>query len=155
MGTRFCRVSAFELLPFALVLMRRINRLTQAEAAQRAGMRGPQLSRYESGEVQPQLAQLDRLLRVYGATLFDLAVILSAIRTPERVLTAADRADEIRDSAGTSFLLREGGMLVPRDSYQIIAGLMSQLHRLLDSVEEVYLGRALREGLEVPEKNDG
>lgn len=141
-------MSAFEFVGEALVLMRRIKGLSQSEVARRAKMRSSQLSRYEKGETLPKLNQLDRLLQAHGATLLDFATILAAIRTPQRVLAAEASADEIRDSAGTTLLLREGGMLVPKDSYRVVGELVSRLNELVGSVQDVVLGRALREALD-------
>lgn len=139
-------MDVFRFLPEALLLMRRFKGLSQAEAARRAKMQGSQLSKYESGKVVPELRQLTRLLKAYGATLFDLAMILGALRDPHRVLTAAESADEIRDSAGT-VLLREGGMLVPTVSDHLLGEIFARLNQLVDSVREVEVGRALRNGL--------
>jgi len=53
----------FEHLGPALVLLRNLRGVKQSELAQMAGIRSSQVSGYESGAVQPQLAQLERLLK--------------------------------------------------------------------------------------------
>jgi hypothetical protein len=42
-------------------------------------------------------------------------------------------------------LLLEGGLLVPKESHEIVADLLVRLHQLVDSVRNVVVGRALRE----------
>lgn len=144
-GYIFC-VDSFDLLPEALRLMRRFKGLSLAEAARRAGMQSSQLSKYENGRVVPELPQLARILSAYGATLFDLATILAALRAPERALVAAAGADEIREGAGT-LLLREGGMLVPVVADHLLGEIVARLQELFKTVREVEVGRALRDGL--------
>ena len=50
----------------SLVMLRVLRGLSQAEVAQRAGIRPNQISRYETGQVLPQLEQLARLLDALG-----------------------------------------------------------------------------------------
>lgn len=52
----------FDRLGEALTVLRILQRLSQAELAQRAGIKATQVSRYETGQVLPQLPQLERLL---------------------------------------------------------------------------------------------
>jgi transcriptional regulator with XRE-family HTH domain len=138
-------VETFEFLGEALLVLRKIRGLSQKDAAERARMSSSQLGRYEKNKVRIRIDQLDRILAAYGATLYDLATALAAIRSPEIALAAADQANEIRDSAGRSLLLLEGGLLVPRESHEIVADLLVRLHQLVDSVRNVVVGRALRE----------
>jgi transcriptional regulator with XRE-family HTH domain len=138
-------VETFEFLGEALLVLRKIRGLTQKEAAKRARMGPGQLGRYEKNKVRLRVDQLDRILAAYGATLFDLATTLAAIRSPEIARAAADQADEIRDGAGRTLLLLEGGLLVPKESHEIVADLLVRLHQLVDSVRNVVVGRALRE----------
>lgn len=140
----FIAMEILGLLGTALVVLRTIAGLSQAEAAQRAGMKASQLGKYENDRVRPRLEQLDRILAAYGATLFDLADVLAMLRKPELARAAADKADEIRESAGSTVLLREGGMLIPRASQEIVVDLMARVFRLLDSTREVVVGRAMR-----------
>ena len=50
----------------SLLMLRVLRGLSQAEVAHRAGVRPNQVSRYETGQVLPQLEQLARLLDALG-----------------------------------------------------------------------------------------
>ena len=52
----------FEHTGSTLQLLRTLRGLNQSELAEASGVRPNEVSRYESGQVQPQLAQLERLL---------------------------------------------------------------------------------------------
>jgi transcriptional regulator with XRE-family HTH domain len=56
----------FENLGTALALLRALCKLSQAEAARRAGIGKSQLSKYEHGKELPKLDSLEKVLSVYG-----------------------------------------------------------------------------------------
>lgn len=58
-------------LGVTLTIVRVIHGESQAEVAARAGIRPNQVSRYETGQVLPQLPQLARLLDALGVTEVD------------------------------------------------------------------------------------
>jgi len=90
----------FDHLGDALVVLRMLRRLSQAELANRAGIRPNQVSRYETGAVQPQLNQLTRLLEALQVDLTDFVFALASVQRLQRRLTgAADRESPERLAA--------------------------------------------------------
>lgn len=77
----------FERLGEALTVLRILQRLSQAELAQRAGIKATQVSRYETGQVLPQLPQLERLLDALGV---GLPQFLYSLLHVERVARLVD-----------------------------------------------------------------
>ena len=55
-----------------IVVLRHLRGLSQAELAARAGIRPNHISRYETGQVLPQLGQLEKLLRALDVGLPEL-----------------------------------------------------------------------------------
>ena len=75
-------------------IVRVILGMSQAELAARAGIRPNQVSRYETGEVLPQLTQLGRLLGALQLDVVDFFLFFAAVRTWSRVLRLGEE-DEL------------------------------------------------------------
>lgn len=59
----------FECFGQVIMVLRNLKGLSQAELAQLAGIKATQVSRYETGQVLPQLPQVSRLLSALGVGL--------------------------------------------------------------------------------------
>jgi len=70
----------FDHLGKSLVMLRMMLGLSQAELAARAGIRPNQVSRYETGQVLPQLEQLGRLLDALGVDDVDFLLFHARVR---------------------------------------------------------------------------
>lgn len=100
----------FEGLGTALRWLREQRGLTQAQAAEKAGLGKAGLSRYEHGRTLPTLETLGRLLRVLGCDLFDLQRALTMVQSWDRIRprAAAARQDEVRKAASEAADLLSG-----------------------------------------------
>lgn len=76
----------FDHLGDALTVLRILQRLSQAEVADRAGIKATQVSRYETNQVQPQLRQLTRLMDALDVNLPGLVLALYYVRQLRAVL---------------------------------------------------------------------
>jgi len=81
----------FDRLGETITVLRLLRRLSQAELAERAGIRSNQISRYETGQVLPQLAQLERILTALDVGMPELLFTLEHLDRTARVLEDADR----------------------------------------------------------------
>lgn len=91
----------FERLGEVLTVLRLLRRMSQGELAERAGIRATQVSRYETGQVQPQLAQLEKLLVALEVGLPEFLFTLLHVERLLRVLDATERLPEetmVRDA---------------------------------------------------------
>lgn len=77
----------------ALTLTRDVRRLGQEELAERTGVRPSQISRYETGAVIPQLAQLERLLNGLGIGYVEFFYVVSVVERLVRVVERVDRRE--------------------------------------------------------------
>lgn len=85
------RRDRFEHLGLTLTVLRLYRGLSQGELAERSGIRSNQISRYETGQVLPQLQQLGRILDGLSVDLAELLLALDAVSRLARHLDAADR----------------------------------------------------------------
>jgi len=74
-----------------IVVLRHLRGLSQAELAARAGIRPNQISRYETGQVLPQLGQLEKLLRALDVGLPELVFAMDHLGRTARLLDEPDR----------------------------------------------------------------
>lgn len=81
----------FQRLGETLTVLRVLRRMSQSELAERAGIRATQVSRYETGQVQPQLAQLERLLDALEVGLPEFLFALLHVERTVRVMEASER----------------------------------------------------------------
>lgn len=81
----------FERLGETLTVLRVLRRMSQSELAGRAGIRATQVSRYETGQVQPQLPQLERLLDALEVGLPEFLFALLHVERTVRVMETARR----------------------------------------------------------------
>jgi transcriptional regulator with XRE-family HTH domain len=82
----------FGTLGKSLVMLRVLRGLSQAEVAQRAGIRPNQISRYETGQVLPQLEQLARLLDALGIGEVDFFLFKAQVAQLEAGTATLDTA---------------------------------------------------------------
>ncbi|HMB54205.1 MAG TPA: helix-turn-helix transcriptional regulator [Thermoanaerobaculia bacterium] len=82
----------FRYLGLTLFVLRTLRSMSQGEFAERVGIRPNQISRYETGAVQPQLDQLGRLLSALEVTPFRFFVAMQQV---ERL--AADLEDGVSE----------------------------------------------------------
>lgn len=80
----------FDRLGETLLILRVLRGMSQAELAGEAGIRSSQVSRYETGQVQPQLRQLERLLDALEVELPEMLFALLHVERLVRVLESAD-----------------------------------------------------------------
>jgi len=80
----------FDRLGDAISVLRLLRRLSQAELAERAGIRPNQISRYETGAVQPQLAQLERILAALDVGLAEFLFTMNHLDRTARLLAESD-----------------------------------------------------------------
>lgn len=91
----------FEHLGETFVVLRLLRGLSQAELAERAGIRSNQISRYETGQVLPQLGQLERILTALEVGMPELLFAMSHLERTARLLEGGDRLPAeslVRDS---------------------------------------------------------
>lgn len=81
----------FEHLGETFVVLRLLRGLSQAELAARAGIRSNQISRYETGQVLPQLGQLQRILDALDIGMPELLFAMSHLERLAKMLRAGDR----------------------------------------------------------------
>lgn len=76
-------------LGITIQVIRMMKGLSQAEPARRAGIRPNQVSRYETGQVLPQLGQLAKLLDALEIDFADLVQIMRMLRWIEGLVAVA------------------------------------------------------------------
>lgn len=81
----------FDRLGETFVVLRLLRGLSQAELASRAGIRPNQISRYETGQVLPQLGQLERLLDALEVGLPELLFAMAHLERTARLLEDGER----------------------------------------------------------------
>jgi len=74
-----------------IVVLRHLRGLSQAELAARAGIRPNQISRYETGQVLPQLGQLEKLLRALEVGLPELVFAMDHLARTAQLLEEPER----------------------------------------------------------------
>lgn len=93
----------FDRLGDTFVVLRMLRGLSQAELARRAGIRPNQVSRYETGQVLPQLGQLEKILDALDVGLAELLFAMAHLERTARLLEDAVRQPPealARDVAG-------------------------------------------------------
>lgn len=119
----------FDRLGATLTVLRILQSLSQAELASKAGIKATQVSRYETGQVLPQLPQLERLLNALGV---GLPEFLFALLHVERVVGLMETAEKLPAET------------MVRDAVAAHWNRVSDLHlRVAQNVEE-----AIREGMD-------
>ena len=126
----------FDRLGETFIVLRMLRGLSQAELARRAGIRPNQVSRYETGQVLPQLGQLEKIL---GALDVGLAELLFA-------MGHLDRTARLLDDRG-----KLPGEAIARDAVQHYWQEVTDLHLRLS--REVL--RVVRAGMEGEERSGG
>lgn len=94
----------FRRLGETLTILRILRRLSQSELARRAGIKATQVSRYETGQVQPQLRQLERLLDALEVGLPEFLFTLVHVERTLEILESCRRTPEetlVRDAVTT------------------------------------------------------
>ena len=91
-------------LGHALVMIRVVRGVSQAELAERAGIRPNQVSRYETGQVLPQLPQLGRLLDALGIDVIDFFLFVAQVRLLVQRLDDAGAAEAKGEDAVAAML---------------------------------------------------
>lgn len=81
----------FDHLGETFVVLRLLRGLSQAELADRAGIRSNQISRYETGQVLPQLGQLERILTALGVGMPELLFTMSHLERTAHLLEQGKR----------------------------------------------------------------
>lgn len=85
-------MGSFDRLGETLTVLRVLRRMSQTELARRAGIRATQVSRYETGQVQPQFAQLERLLDALEVGLPEFLFALLHVERTVQVMETAGRS---------------------------------------------------------------
>ncbi|HMB53453.1 MAG TPA: helix-turn-helix transcriptional regulator [Thermoanaerobaculia bacterium] len=80
----------FDRLGETITVLRLLRRLSQGELAERAGIRPNQISRYETGAVQPQLAQLERILEALDVGIAEFLFTMNHLDRTARLLEQSD-----------------------------------------------------------------
>lgn len=92
----------FDRLGDTITVLRLLRRLSQTDLAERAGIRPNQISRYETGAVQPQLVQLERILSALGVGLAEFLYAMNHLDRTARLLEESDalprQGDLVRDA---------------------------------------------------------
>lgn len=83
-------MAMFDRLGETITVLRMLRGLSQTELAERSGIQPNQLSRYEKGTVQPQLGQLERILRALDVGLAEFAFSLHHLDRTARLLAESD-----------------------------------------------------------------
>ena len=81
----------FARLGDTIVVLRHLRGLSQAELAARAGMRPNQISRYETGQVLPQLGQLEKLLGALDVGLPEFVFAMDHLARTARLIEGSER----------------------------------------------------------------
>lgn len=81
----------------SLVLLRMLRGLSQDELARRAGIRPNQVSRYETGQVLPQMLQLAKLLTALGIDEVDFFLFHAQVVELDATTATLERAEEARE----------------------------------------------------------
>lgn len=76
----------FDRLGETFVVLRMLRGLSQADLARRAGIRPNQVSRYETGQVLPQLGQLEKLLDALEVGLPEFLFAMTHLERTARLL---------------------------------------------------------------------
>ena len=80
----------FDRVGETLTVLRVLRRWSQATLAEKAGIRATQISRYETGQVLPQLPQLERLLGALEVGLPEFLFVLLHIERTVRVMAPGE-----------------------------------------------------------------
>lgn len=110
-----------------LQVLRLLKDVSQAELARRAGIRPNQISRYETGQVFPQLGQLAKILDALEIDLFGLAFAMQYLRWTEEVLEHIKASTNSTKSSQATFVLLN-------DVYQRQQEALRELHRAVRAV---------------------
>jgi HTH-type transcriptional regulator / antitoxin HipB len=110
----------------SLLMLRVLRGLSQAEVAQRAGIRPNQVSRYETGQVLPQLEQLARLLDALGIGEVDFFLFNARVVQLEAATATLDAAAE-QGSAELVAMFRE----LLADQLEQVEATQAAMQRLL------------------------
>lgn len=81
----------FDRLGETFIVLRMLRGLSQAELARRAGIRPNQVSRYETGQVLPQLGQLEKILDALDVGLPELLFAMAHLERTAELLDTAQR----------------------------------------------------------------
>lgn len=118
----------FDHLGETFVVLRLLRGLSQAELAERAGIRSNQISRYETGQVLPQLAQLERILDALDVGLPELLFAMSHLERTARLLRDSERLPaESLVQESVAVYWREVTDLHLRISRQVVRALQEEL----------------------------
>jgi transcriptional regulator with XRE-family HTH domain len=82
----------FDRLGDTLCVLRLLLGVSQAELAERAGIRSNQISRYETGVVLPQLPQLEKILTALGVGPSELLFTMSHLDRIARLIEESERS---------------------------------------------------------------
>jgi len=118
----------FDRLGETFVVLRLLRGLSQAELASRAGIRPNQISRYETGQVLPQLGQLERVLEALEVGLPEFLFAMAHLERTARLLEEGERlpAETLVRDAVTVYW-REVTDLHLRISREVARALQSEL----------------------------
>jgi transcriptional regulator with XRE-family HTH domain len=108
-----------------IVVLRHLRGLSQAELAARAGIRPNQISRYETGQVLPQLGQLEKLLRALDVDLPELAFAMDHLARTARLLEEPERLP-------TEELLRHSVTAYWRHVSDLHLGIAAEVRRVVE-----------------------
>jgi len=81
----------FDRLGETFIVLRMLRGLSQADLARRAGIRPNQVSRYETGQVLPQLGQLEKILDALDVGLAELLFAMAHLERTAALLEDAAR----------------------------------------------------------------
>lgn len=81
----------FDRLGETFIVLRMLRGLSQADLARLAGIRPNQLSRYETGQVLPQLGQLEKILDALDIGMAELLFAMGHLERMARLLEEAER----------------------------------------------------------------
>ncbi len=98
-------------LPTALVALRLIRGLNQAELAALSGCANTAISEYEHGRKAPELPTLETLLGAMGYTLADLATVRALVRTMRGERPVDVTEDRVRGEVVGAALRLASGLL--------------------------------------------
>jgi len=118
----------FDRLGETFVVLRLLRGLSQAELASRAGIRPNQISRYETGQVLPQLGQLERVLEALEVGLPEFLFAMAHLERTAQLLEEGERlpAETLVRDAVTVYW-REVTDLHLRISREVARALQSEL----------------------------
>jgi len=92
-GPRAVNRNFAEKMGHGFIVLRMLTGMSQAELASKAGIRANQVSRYETGQVLPQIDQLMKILNALGTDVGDLVVTTQMLSWLDRRLEAQGRGE--------------------------------------------------------------